>query len=274
VFWCLPLFIVVAAKAMAPLESWRRECSRTLNAIAENWIWVNNLNQKLTSNTRWVVEGIENLERSQWYLVLANHQSWVDILVLQRIFYRKIPLLKFFLKKELIWFPLLGQAWWALDFPFLNRYKRRHIQKNPHLKGKDLENIRKACAKFKTNSVSVMNFVEGTRFTIEKHSSQKSSYAHLLKPKAAGIAYVLGEMGDHIHRLLDVTIVYHGGERSFWAFLCGNIREVKVRVRSLPVSSELLGDYLNDRLFRKDLQLWLNNLWNEKDRCIEEMLTS
>jgi len=238
---------------MIPLESWRRECSRTLNVIAENWIWVNTLNQKLTSNTRWVVEGIENLERSQWYLVLANHQSWVDILVMQRVFYRKIPLLKFFLKKELIWFPLLGQAWWALDFPFVNRYTRRDLQKNPNLKGKDVENIRKACAKFKTNSVSVMNFVEGTRFTIEKHSRQKSPYAHLLKPKAGGIAY---------------------GVRSFWSFLRGNIREVKVRVRSMPVSSELLGDYLNDELFRKNLQLWLNNLWNEKDRCIEEMLTS
>ena len=101
VYWCLLLFIVAAAKAMIPLESWRRECSRTLNVIAENWVWVNTLNQKLTSNTRWVVEGIENLERSQWYLVLANHQSWVDILVMQRVFYRKIPLLKFFLKKEL-----------------------------------------------------------------------------------------------------------------------------------------------------------------------------
>ncbi|PLX50612.1 MAG: acyltransferase [Desulfobacteraceae bacterium] len=274
VFWCLLLFIVAAAKAMVPLESWRRKCSRILNVIAENWIWVNNLNQKLTSNTRWIVEGIENLERSQWYLVLANHQSWLDILVMQRVFYRKIPLLKFFLKKELIWFPLLGQAWWVLDFPFMNRYTRRHIQKKPHLKGKDSENIREACAKFKTNPVSVMNFVEGTRFTTEKHSRQKSPYARLLKPKAGGIAYVLGEMGDHIHRLLDVTIVYHGGVRSFWAFLRGNIREVKVRVRSLPVSSELLGDYLNDGLFRENLQLWLNNLWNEKDRCIEEMLTS
>ena len=118
-----------------------------------------------------------------------------------------------------------------------------------------------------------MNFVEGTRFTIEKHSRQKSPYAYLLKPKAGGIAYVLGEMEDHIHRILDVTIVYHGGVRSFWSFLGGNIREIKVRVRALPVSSELLGDYLNDGLFRKNLQLWLNNLWNEKDRCIAEMLT-
>ncbi len=257
---------------MIPKKSWRLTCSRTLDAIAENWIWVNNLNQKLTSSTRWIVEGVENLDRSHWYLVLSNHQCWVDILVLQRVFHRKIPLLKFFLKRELIWFPVLGQAWWVLDFPFMNRYKRKHIQKKPHLKGKDLAEIKRACGKFKTNPVSVMNFVEGTRFTTEKHDRQKSAYTHLLKPKAGGIAFVLKEMEDHIHRLLDVTIVYKGGTRSFWSFLCGDVQEVRVRVRSLPVDAELLGDYLNDRTFRKTLQLWLNNLWHEKDRCIQDML--
>lgn len=271
-FWCLPLFIVAAVKALIPLKPFRLACSRTLDAIAENWIWVNNLNQKLTSNTRWVIEGVENLERSRWYLVLSNHQGAIDIFVLQRALYRKIPLLKFFLKKELIWFPVLGQAWWALGFPFMNRYKRKHIQKKPHLKGKDLENIMTACAKFKTNPTSVMNFVEGTRFTIEKHRRQKSPYAHLLKPKAGGIALVLGEMRDHIHRLLDVTIVYPKGVQSFWSFLCGDIQEIKVNVRSIPVSSGLVGDYLNDRAYRKNLQLWLNNLWDEKDRYIQKVL--
>ena len=56
----------------------------------------------------WDVEGVETLDRSEWYLVLANHQSWVDIAVLQRIFHRKIPFLKFFIKKELLWLPILG----------------------------------------------------------------------------------------------------------------------------------------------------------------------
>jgi 1-acyl-sn-glycerol-3-phosphate acyltransferase len=97
-FWCIPLFIMVAAKAAVPMESWLRRCSRVLNAIAENWIWVNNLNQKLIGDTRLDVQGVDAMERSEWYLVLANHQSWVDILVLQRIFHRKIPFLKFFIK--------------------------------------------------------------------------------------------------------------------------------------------------------------------------------
>ena len=274
VFWCIPLFVLVAAKALVPSKSWMRRCNRMLNAIAENWIWVNNQNQKLVGNTGWDVQGMEAMERSMWYLVLANHQSWVDILVLQRIFHRKIPFLKFFIKKELLWLPILGQAWWAMDFPFVKRHTKSDLQKKPHLKGKDLEITRKACQKFKTNPISIMNFVEGTRFTNEKHRRQQSPYSHLLKPKAGGIALVLSSMGEQIQRVLDVTIVYPDGATNFWAFLCGKIRKIEVRVRTLPVSAELLGDYTNDWRFRAGLQRWLNNIWTEKNRTIEEIMTS
>jgi len=271
-FWCIPLFALVAAKAAVPLESWRRRCSRILNAVAENWIWVNNANQNLLGHTRLDVQGLESTQRAGWYLVLANHQSWVDILVLQRIFHRKIPFLKFFIKKELFWLPFLGQAWWALDFPFVKRYTRKHLQKNPHLKGKDLEITRKACRKFKKIPVSIMNFVEGTRFTPLKHRRQRSPYPYLLKPKAGGIAFVLASLEDRIRQVLDVTIVYPDGVTSFWSFLCGKIRTVKVRVRSFPVTRELIGDYAGDENFRAGLQHWLNDIWAEKNRSIEEMM--
>ena len=274
VFWCIPLFVLAAAKAIVPLEFWRRRCNRMLNAIAEYWIWGNNQIHKLFGNTNWDVQGLDALERSEWYLVLANHQSWVDIVVLQKVFYRKIPFLKFFIKKELLWLPILGQAWWAMDFPFVKRYTKRILQKKPHLIGKDLEITREACKKFKKMPISIMNFVEGTRFTNEKHQRQNSPYPHLLNPKAGGIAFVLGSMGEQIHRILDVTIVYPDGIVDFWAFLCGKINQIKVRVRSLPVSAELLGDYTNDEQFRADLQRWLNNMWAEKSQSIEEMMTS
>jgi len=267
--------MLVFAKAAVPLESWMRRCSRMLNAIAENWIWVNNQNQRLMAGkTQWEVQGLETLDRSEWYLVMANHQSWVDILVLQRIFHRRIPFLKFFIKKELFWLPVLGQAWWAMDFPFVKRYTKRYLRKKPHLKGKDLEITRKACKKFKKIPVSVMNFVEGTRFTNEKHCRQQSPYSHLLKPKAGGIAFVLSSMGEQIHRILDVTIVYPDGVTNFWALLCGKIRKIKVRVRSLSVSAKQVGDYTNDEHYRAGLQRWLNNIWAEKNRYIEEMMTT
>lgn len=268
---CIPIFIVALFKLLLPVKPIQTGCRRILTAIANGWIAVNNLNQKLFNGIRWDVRGLDNLNPKGWYMVVANHQSWVDILVLQRVFHRKIPFLKFFIKKEMIWFPILGQAWWAMDFPFIKRYKKSLLDRKPHLRGKDLEITRKACAKFKTIPISIMNFVEGTRFTRAKHARQASPFANLLKPKAGGIASVLGAMGDQIHRILDVTIVYPEKRRSFWAFLCGNIREIKVRVRSLPVTDEMIGDYANDNLFRQKLQLWLNDLWAEKDRNIEEM---
>ncbi len=271
VWWCSLLFPVALAKLIVPAARWRRGCNRVLHLIASAWIGCNNLNQRLLGRMRCRVEGLPELERRGWYLVLANHQSWVDILVLQRIFNRRIPLLTFFLKRELIWVPILGLAWWALDFPFMKRYSKELLARKPHLAGKDLEITRQACEKFRHLPVAVMNFVEGTRFTRAKQDRQGSPYRHLLRPKSGGAAFVLSAMGDRMDRVLDVTIAYPPGPKSFWAFLCGRIREVKVAVRALPVGDELMGDYFQDAAFRQQFQDWLNALWQEKDRLMDRL---
>lgn len=154
----------------------------------------------------------------------------------------------------------------------MKRYSRAFLEKNPHLKGKDIEITRKACEKFKTLPVSVMNFVEGTRFSPEKHARQQSPFKTLLKPRAGGIAFVLASMGEQLHRILDVTIAYPGGEKGFWSFLCGRVHEIRVRVRCLPVTTDLFGDYSGNREFSKRFQDWLNALWSEKDQCLQSML--
>jgi 1-acyl-sn-glycerol-3-phosphate acyltransferase len=274
VLWAIPLLSLAPFKAVLPNNHWRRAVDRALNRLANNWVWCNNLTMGLVGKTRWDVQGLETLSPDQWYLVLANHQSWLDILVLQRVFYGRIPFLKFFIKKELVWVPLLGLAWWALDYPFMKRYSRAFLAKHPHLKGQDLELTRKACEKFRTMPVSIMNFVEGTRFTAEKHRRQGSPYTHLLLPRAGGIAFVLAAMGENLHRLLDVTIAYPGGAEGFWAFLCGKVSAVLVRVEALPVSKDLLGDYFQDLEFRDRFQQWLNLLWQQKDQRLEMLLDS
>ena len=163
-FWVIPIVIFSFMKLL-PIAPWQKAISYLLDGCATAWISVNNLNQNITGSTKWEVKGLEDLSPDDWYMVISNHQSWVDIVVLQRLFNRKIPFLKFFLKKELIWVPFLGIAWWALDFPFMRRYSKAFLAKNPHLKGKDLETTRKACEKFRSKPVSIMNFVEGTRWT-------------------------------------------------------------------------------------------------------------
>ncbi len=272
VFWTSLIFVVAFFKFIMPF--WKKNYTWLLTFIADKWVLINTFNQKLMNNIRWDVKGLEGLKQDGWYLVLANHQSWTDILVLQRIFHRKIPFLKFFLKKELIWVPLLGLAWWALDFPFMKRFSKSFLDKHPHLKGKDIEITRKACEKFKTLPVSVMNFVEGTRFTPEKHKRQKSPYCNLLNPKAGGVAFVLSAMGEQLHQIVNVTIVYPDGVKSFWDFACGKIGEIRVRVETLPISREIIGDYVNNAEFRKNFQKWINSVWQQKDMRIDAILKS
>lgn len=267
-------FILVAAffKYLFPLLPVRRFFNRILDGIAVAWMGINNGAFRAFHRTEWEIEGVSNLNLKGWYLLLPNHQSWVDIFVLTVTFYRKIPMLKFFLKRELAWVPIMGGIWKVLDFPFMKRYSKETLKKKPHLRGKDLEKTREACQKFSDIPVAIINFVEGTRFTREKHEKQQSTYRHLLKPKAGGIAFVLGAMGRQLNRILDVTIVYPDGVVSFWQFLCGKAKKIVVHVRDLPVSSQLIGDYFNDMKFKKGFQSWLNELWAFKDNEIEEIL--
>ena len=181
------------------------------------------------------VQGIHGLDPRGWYLVNCNHQSWADILVLQHLFTRRIPLLKFFLKQQLVWVPVMGLAWWALDFPFMRRHSEEVLNKHPKLRSKDRETTRRACEKFSLIPTSVMNFCEGTRFTQVKHQRQRSPYRHLLKPKAGGIALALNAMGDRFHAVLDVTIVYPDGAPDFWQFLSGRMKRARVRVQTLSL---------------------------------------
>src|SRR5688572_18155740 len=219
--------------------------------MAESWIAGNGLLLRAFTRTRLEVEGREGLAREHWYLVVANHQSWVDILVLQDVFNRRIPFLKFFLKQELIWVPLLGLAWWALDFPFMRRYSRETLERRPELRGKDTEATRRACAKFASLPVSVMNFVEGTRFTPEKHAQQGSPHAHLLRPKAGGVAFVLDSMCGILRSVIDVTIAYPAGRPTLMDLIADRVPCVRVHVRELPIPAGLVGgDYENDAAFR------------------------
>jgi len=272
VFWLIPILFFSLLKAIIPVQLPQKIFSYLLDLMAGNWIAVNTMNQKLFTKLEIKTEGLEGVNEKDWYLVLANHQSWVDILILQRALHGKIPFLKFFLKKELIYIPIFGLAWWALDFPFMKRYSQAFLRKNPHLKGKDLETTRKACAKFKHKPVSVMSFIEGTRFTEEKHQQQKSPFKHLLKPKAGGIAFVLDAMGEHLTTIVDVTIYYPEGVPTMIDFLCGNTKNVYVEVHTRDIKSELSGDYFNDRNYKIFFQKWLTNFWHKKDERLDDII--
>ena len=266
-----PLFALAIVKALVPVPPVQDACRRWLASIAESWIGANSAMIDRFTRTRFIVDldPNANLHHDGHYLVLANHQSWVDIPVLQKVFNRRIPLLRFFLKSQLFWMPVMGLAWWALDFPFMRRYSRETIARRPELAGRDIEATRRACLKFRTIPVAVMNFVEGTRYTAAKHAAQQSPYRFLLRPKAGGIAFVLDAMGDALHAILDVTLVYPKGRPSFGDLIADRIGYVHVVIRERAIPAELAGgDYQNDAAFRDRFQQWMNAIWQEKDATI------
>jgi 1-acyl-sn-glycerol-3-phosphate acyltransferase len=273
VFWCALLLAAALVKLALPFQAVRVRIDPLLNAIAGLWITCNSGWMRLTQRTQWDVQGLDALRYEGWYLVNCNHQSWADIFVLQHLLNGRIPMLKFFLKQQLIWVPVIGLAWWALDFPFMQRHGKAELRKRPELRSQDADATRRACEKFALVPTSVMNFAEGTRFTAAKHRAQGSPYRHLLKPKAGALALALNAMGERFRSLIDVTVVYPGGAPNFWQFACGRAPRIVVRVREVPVPAEFCaGDYAVDPAFRVEFQRWLSTLWEFKDGQIEELL--
>ncbi|MBF0278589.1 MAG: acyltransferase [SAR324 cluster bacterium] len=260
IFWIIPLFVMTFFKLSIPHSGWQRACSRILEKIATGWTDGNNLIMWMVLKTEWDIQGIEELNPRGSYLLISNHVNSIDIPVLQYVFNHRIPSLKFFIKQELVWIPFLGQAFWALDFPIMKRYSPAFLKRHPELHGKDLETTRRACRKLKDSPFSVINFLEGTRFTADKHHQQKSSYSNLLNPRFGSAAVVMNNMEEFLTSILDVTIVYPGHESvSLWNMLCGRVSLVVIRVRERPVP-------------QGKLKPWVKNLWEEKDQTIGQIL--
>lgn len=265
------LMVVALLKLLIPIQASRVFFSKILVLIAESWIAINSHGFRWIHGSKIDTGSLPELSRDDWYLVVANHQSVTDIPVLQAVFNRRIPFLKFFLKQELIWVPFLGLAWWALDFPFMKRYSRETLAKKPHLKGKDMEATRKSCEQFKHFPTSVINFVEGTRFTPAKHNKQDSPYKHLLKPKAGGVGFVLGALGEKMRTLLLVTLAYEPKPPTMWQYLSGDFEKVQVKVEKIAIPASLLQkNYMTDAKFKQELFNWLEQMWYKQDSNLSD----
>jgi len=222
---------------------------------------------------KWDVQGLDGLNKKNWYLLISNHHSWADIVVLCVLFRKHIPMNKYFLKQQLAWVPFIGLACWALDMPFMRRYSRGYLLRHPERRGKDVETTRRSCEKFRAHPTTIVNFVEGSRFTEEKQQQTRSPYQNLLSPKAAGIAMALSVLGSQFDKLLNVTLCYtENNQKPFYDMLSGRLTRIVVRVSLEPVTEELHGDYVNDKNFKRRFQRWLNRLWEEKDRQLTEIM--
>src|SRR3990167_8511453 len=259
---------------LIPLRSGRRMMQEhVLQKMPMIYAQTNAWIMMISTKNHWDVLGTGELDPNRWYVMMSNHRSWIDILVLKKVFVHHIPPLKFFMKKELLWqLPLAGLACYVLHYPFMSRHSAAAIRKNPQLKGQDIATTQKACQRLRHFPTTLINFLEGTRFTEKKKERQQSPFQHLLKPHAGGIAVVMHELQDILAGVVSVTICYPNKTPSVWEFVCGRFEKIVVRYELLPITPDLIGDYYDDRNFRAHMQQWLNEIWKKNDVMIEEQI--
>ena len=270
----IPLWLMGVGKVVtgAPIAD------KAVIKIATYWISSNSaLIDDMLPRKDWRITLPDDVHINGKYLLVSNHQSWVDTSIVQYIGEKRLPLTRFFTKFELIYIPIVGQAFYFLDFPMMRRHSKEAIAKNPALKGKDIEEAKRACALLKDKPFTLLNYLEGTRFTKGKHALQQSPYTHLLKPRAGGLSLAISALGDDIDGILDMTIVYPDGVPSYGDLWKGNIKRLGVDLRYIDMPETLFagikqGGYEEDEDIKTQMFDWVEQVWHQKDQRITAML--
>ncbi|WP_070970251.1 acyltransferase [Vibrio sonorensis] len=266
----LLICIIAVFKLLLPTTSLKTFATHLANRVMWLWSTINAFILRASNRVEWDVQGVNGLKKDGWYLMISNHLSWTDIVVLCCVFKDRVPMPKFFLKQALLYVPFIGMACWALNMPFMRRYSREYLLRHPEKRGQDLETTRRSCAKFKHTPTTVVNYVEGTRFTGEKQKKSRAGYEHLLQPKSGGMAYTLAAMGDQFDSIIDVTLAYpENRDKPFRDLLMGKMTKIVVHARELPIDEKVNGDYFNDKKYKRQFQLWLADVWREKDEKLK-----
>ena len=266
------LTIINIPRIIIPLRSFKIFLSKVSNVIGDITVyWVKLTMILMHGNNIELIGDDKEFKMDEWYMAMSNHQSWADIFVLLVSANYKIPLLKFFMKKELWWIPFVFLANKTLNMPFVNRHSKEEVKKNPSLRTKDYENTIKSCKRFLRSPSTIFSYAEGTRFTRDKHKKQNSPYKNLLKPKVGGMATALSAM-PKVNTLIDYSLIYKTNKRSAWDFLTGEMRHVKVCVKKYDIPESLKNrNYSTDEQYREDFKVWIESIWAEKDQDIENL---
>lgn len=262
-FVCLLVLFLAFCLSFCPSSKVRQGIRGFMDRMINVWV----------AGNRWMIRRLNvisietifdqqlEIERNQWQIVICNHQSWADVIVLQIALLDNVPPIKFFTKREFIWVPVLGFVLWILKFPYVLRastgLKRTEASRNQL----NAHSMHRARRQFHERPVSILIFCEGTRFNQEKYRAQQSSYRNLLRPKIGGLAFTIEALQSKTSHLLDVTLVYEGKTPNFWNFLCGKCRRVKVLTRKVLIKE----------LLEPSIRSGIRELWQAKDREIDRL---
>ncbi|MGZ8829618.1 MAG: acetyltransferase [Thermoanaerobaculia bacterium] len=275
ILWGVPVMLLGIVKLLLPGGEPRRKLRLLLSELGDRWAGGNDLIFDLLVDTKWDISGVDGLRPDGHYLIVSNHVSWLDIFVLQRTFHRRVAFMRFFIKQQLIWSPILGQACWAMDFPFMRRYTPEYLERHPEKRGKDLETTRRTCRRYRRIPMAILNFIEGTRFTRAKQLEEKSPYRNLLRPRVGGIAFVLASLGEQLDAVVDVTISYSRLDVTFWEFVNNRVGRIVVRARLIEVPAQFVTEPITEPgPAREAFKIWIESLWREKDELLDQLAQS
>ena len=265
------LAIINIPRGIIPIKIFKIYLAKISNIIGDLTVYGLKLIMLLMHGNNISIVNNQEFDRNEWYMAMSNHQSWADIFILLVAANYKLPLLKFFMKKELWWIPFVFLANKTLNMPFVNRHSKKEIEQNPYLRNQDYENTLKSCKRFLRTPSTIFSYAEGTRFTDEKHAQQGSQYNNLLGPKIGGMATALSSIPG-INTLVDYTVVYKSKKRDAWSFLKGDMKHVKVLVTKYKIPDNLKNrNYANDKDYRDEFKNWIESIWAVKDKKIEEL---
>ncbi len=193
-------------------------------------------------------------------VVICNHQSWFDIPVIQQVISGDGPMVRFLIKRELVWVPIIGWICSVLNFPLLSR------NKDTESRQADMKVVQRASVQHGQARGALLLFPEGTRFSALKKASRQSKYSSLLQPKSGGLRLIK----EHVESgtpLIDLTIKYHCSSHTasgkgvlpvinLWRCLHGEPREITVTIEHF-ILSEI-----------DDIEEWLNRRWQIKDALL------
>ena len=269
--FAVTLLTIVNIPRIIPNKNLKVSCGSLSNTMGSATVASITAALRILHKLEWDFQIPEDVNTDTWYIAMSNHQSWADIFILLAAGHKKIPLLKFFMKKELQWIPIIYLVHKTIDMPFLNRHSQKQIEANPELKKLDYQNAETAAKRFSRNPSTAFSFAEGTRFTHEKHLAQASPYKNFLTPKIGALAIALKGM-PQVNELIDFTVIYSTNKRSTWDFLCGEMSQAKVYAKAHQIPETLKGkNFDQEEEYRREFKNFIEKIWKEKQELYTEL---
>ena len=232
---------------LIPLPLVSRGCFFLVDAIYRTAVKVDSFWMLKVIGIELSIKGELNTDATP--VVICNHQSWFDIPLVQEIITGSGPIIKFLVKRELVWVPIIGWICLALNFPRLRRKKNNDSSLN------DFSIIEKATKNHGIASGALLVFPEGTRFTELKKARQQAPYQRLLKPKAGGLKMIKQHVEGNT-KLIDITIDYHKKDVRIWDCLRGDPKKITITIEHYNLAEI------------DNIETWLNKRWLEKDHIL------